>query len=83
MKLFLTLRWSHGALENPKGVSLPYESTNICKHSTNKGNNRLLHVSKLQVTDAGFKKLSRYRKYYRETDYHFGQPKPNYSKYNP
>ena len=40
-------------LENPKKESLSYKSTNRCKHSTNKGTNRLPHVSKLQVTNAG------------------------------
>ena len=49
----LTLRWSPGALEDPKEVSLSYKSTNRCRHSTNKGTNRLPHISKLQVSSAG------------------------------
>ena len=53
MQLFLTLRWPPWALENPKEVSLSYKSTNRSKHSTNKDTNRLAHVSKLQVTNAG------------------------------
>ena len=50
--MFLILHWSTGAAEYLKEVSLSYKSTNRCKHSTNKGTNRMRNVSKLQVTNA-------------------------------
>ena len=49
------MRWSPGVLETPKEVSLSCKSTNRFKHSANNSTNKLSHVSKLQVTNAGLK----------------------------
>ena len=53
----LTLNWSAGKAEHPKEVSLSYNNTNSCRHSTNKGTNRIRNVSKLQLTNPGLKAL--------------------------